>query len=310
MKNIHRRKPVHSHSAPNLASLPPLTESERKGYKEDIERLTSDKESLHVELQRHIEEQEGLKVQMKALSERVQNVKHGHSNMLSSLSETLSQTAFSMDLMPRGKGHDRKRRFPGGSYLFEETNTEDNQRAASQISTIENSDTNSLLTFNKELLEQLESSLTFWEKMLLDVSEGLLQHNSSLELVESTSCGPSTSICYTQLNVDAGGKTSGIDMNSEPKSGLALEVQRPAEEQAIVAATNVRSGVNDVFWEQFLTENPGSNDSAEPHRSGQIDAEGKKNGDRPIDRGMYWWNMSSVNNLAEQLGHLTPAERT
>ncbi|KAI3456107.1 hypothetical protein Pfo_012770 [Paulownia fortunei] len=309
LKNIHRRKPVHSHSTPNLASLPPLTESERKGYKEDIERLKCDKELLHVELQRHEEEQQGLKAQTMALTERVQNVEHRHANMLSSLAQTLRQPAFSLDLMPQVEVHDRKRRFPGNSYLCEETSTEDNQRASSKMSTIENLDANSLLTFNKELLEQLESSLMFWEKIVLDVGEGLGQRNSSLELVESTSCALSPSISYTQLNVDVGGKTSGIDMNCEPKTAFVPEVQPPAEEQAVGTATNVRTGVNDVFWEQFLTENPGSNDSSE-FQSETIDAAGKKNENKPGDHGVYWWNMRTVNNLAEQLGHLTPAERT
>ncbi|KAL7089193.1 hypothetical protein ACP275_13G174000 [Erythranthe tilingii] len=308
LKNIHRRKPVHSHSAPNLASLPPLTEMERKSYKEDIEKLRNDKESLHVELQRHKDEQQCLKSQMRTLSERVQNVENRHSNMLSSLAQTLHEPASSLDLMPQVEVHDRKRRFPGNSYLCEETNMEDNnnnnQRAASQISTIENLDANSLFNFNKELLEQLESSLMFWEKIVFDVDDGLVQRNSSSELVESTSCGPSPSISYTQLNLDAG-----IDMNSEPKTAFGLELQPRTEEQAVEGATNVRTGVNDVFWEQFLTENPGSNDSSE-FQTGQTETESKKNENKPSDRGMYWWNMKSVNNLAEQLGHLAPAERT
>lgn len=309
LKNIHRRKPVHSHSTPHLASLPPLTELERKGYREDIEKLKCDKESLSVELQRHKEEQHGLKVQMRALTERVQNVEHRHADMLSSLAETLRQPAFSLDLMPQVEVHDRKRRFPGNNFLCDETSTEDNQRPSSQNSSIENLDANSLLTFNKELLEQLESSLMFWEKIVFDVGEGLVQCNSSLELVESTSCVPSPNISYTQLNTDIGGKTSGIDMNSAPKTACVPEVQPPAEEQAVGTATNVRTGVNDVFWEQFLTENPGSNNSSSEFQP-ERDAEGKKNENKPGDHGMYWWNMRSVNNLAEQLGHLTPAERT
>ncbi|KAK6124169.1 hypothetical protein DH2020_042078 [Rehmannia glutinosa] len=307
LKNIHRRKPVHSHSAPNLPSLPSLTELERKGYKDDIERLNSDKESLHMELQRHKEEQQGLKVQMRALTERVQNVEQRHANMLSSLAQRLNQPAFSLDLTPQVEAHDRKRRFPGSSYLREETSTEDNQRASSQIPTIENSDGNTLLTFNKESLEQLESSLIFWEKLVLDAGEGLVQPNSSLELVESESCVPSPSISYTQLNLDVGAKTSEIDMNSEPK---IPEVQPRAEERAVGTATNGRTGVNDVFWEQFLTENPGSNDSSELQSERIGGGEGKKNENKPGDHGTYWWNMKSVNNLAEQLGHLTPAERT
>ncbi|KAG8385391.1 hypothetical protein BUALT_Bualt03G0038200 [Buddleja alternifolia] len=302
LKNIHRRKPVHSHSAPNLASLPPLTELERKGYKEDIERLKFEKESLNEELQRHKEQQQGLKVQMRTLTEHVQTVKKRHGNMLSSLAQTLQQPAVALDLTPQADVHDRKRRFPGNSYLCDETSVEDNE-TASEISVIENLDADSVFSFNKDLLEQLESSLVFWEKIVLGAGEDLVQRNSSLELFESTSCAPIHSISYTQLNADVGQNTSGIDMNSEPKTAFVPEVQPPAVEQA-EETTNVRTGVNDVFWEQFLTENPGSND---PERK---DGDGKKNENKAGDRGMYWCDMRSVNNITEQLGHLTPAERT
>ncbi|KAH6790274.1 hypothetical protein C2S51_005280 [Perilla frutescens var. frutescens] len=309
LKNIHRRKPVHSHSTPNLASLPPLTEMERKGYKEDIKRLKSDKELLSVELQRHKEEQQGLTVQMRALTERAQNLELHHASMLSSLSETLHRPDFSLDLTPQMEVQDRKRRFPGNSYLCEETSSEDSQRPSSQNLSVENLDANALLTLNKELLDQIDSTLVFWEKVILDVGEGLGKSNSSLELIESTSCAPSPCMSYTQLNLEVGGKTSEIDMNSTPRTASAPVVQPPTEEQAVGTATNVRTGVNDVFWEQFLTENPGSNSSSEfqPER----EADGKKNENKPGgDHGMHWWNMRSVNNLAEQLGHLTPAEKT
>ncbi|XP_057764155.1 heat stress transcription factor A-4c-like [Salvia miltiorrhiza] len=302
LKNIHRRKPVHSHSTPNLASLPPLTELERKGYKEDIERLKCEKESLDVELQRHKDKRQDLTLQMRALAERAQNVEQHHASMLSSLAETLHQP----DLMPQMEVHDRKRRFPGNSYMCEGTSTEDCQRPSSQNLSIDSLDADALLTFNKELLDQIDSSMSLWEKMILEVGQGLGKSNSSLELVESTSCALSPSISYTQLNLDVGGKTSEIDMNSTPRT--APEVQPPTKDQAVVTATNVRTGVNDVFWEQFLTENPGSNSSSEFQL--ERDADGKKNENKPGDHAVPWWNMRSVNNLAEQLGHLTPAEKT
>ncbi|XP_047972405.1 heat stress transcription factor A-4c-like isoform X1 [Salvia hispanica] len=304
LKNIHRRKPVHSHSTPNLAPLPPMSELERKGYKEDIERLKCEKESLNVELRRHKEEKQDFMLQMRALAERAQNVEQHHASMLSSLAETLHQP----DLMPQMEGHDRKRRFPGNSYLCEETSNEDSQRPSSQNLSLDSLDADALLTLNKELLEQMDSSVSFWEKIIFEVGEDLGKSDSSMELVESTSCALSPSISYTQLNLDVGGKTPEIDMNSTPRAVSAPEVQPPTEEEAIVTAANVRTGVNDVFWEQFLTENPGSNNSSE--FQSEKNADGKKNENKPGDHGVPWWNMRSVNNLAEQLGHLTPAEKT
>ncbi|GER24535.1 heat shock transcription factor family protein [Striga asiatica] len=282
MKNIYRRKPVHSHSTPNIPSPPPLTEAERKKYKDDINRLRSDKETLNKEIQRYTEQQNNLKSQMRLLIDRVQNVERSHSTMLSSLASTLRGPAFSFD---------RKRRLPWSSYLRDETR---------DFGSVENLDENALLTLNREMIERLESSLVFWEKMVMGIEEGpgqaQAQTNSSLELME---CGPSPCISYTQLNLDddaEGLKISEIDMNSEPKTGFDSEAAAEEEQQRASGKT----GVNDVFWEQFLTENPGSN---ETHES-------KKNETKPGDHGPYWWSSRSVSSLTEQLGHLTSAEKT
>lgn len=315
LKNIHRRKPVHSHSVSNLGatSIPPLTDLERKRYNEDIGKLNFEKKLLHEELHRHKEELQGLEVQARAITDRVQSVEQQHVNMLSSLANTLRQAASSLDLAPslQLEGHDRKRRFPGNSIIHSGPGLEDNQRDTTQISRIRNSDANSLLTFNKELLEHLESSLGLWEKIVFDADKGLLQPTEpSMELVETTSCAPSPTISSMPLlNLDIGTCNSVIDMNSEPNTATVPEerVQPQVEEQAH-AATNLRTGVNDMFWEQFLTENPGPNDSSGLF-SEKKDTQGKKNELKPSDHGNHWWNMS-VNNLVEQLGHLTPAEKT
>ncbi|XP_075487041.1 heat stress transcription factor A-4c-like isoform X1 [Primulina tabacum] len=309
LQNIHRRKPVHSHSTPNVATLPPLTEMEKKGYEDDIERAKGDKESLQLELQRRKEEQQGLQMKMRALTERVQNMEQSHINLLSSLARTQHEPAVALDLIPQTEAHDRKRRFPGNSFFYDERSMEDNQGVSSQISSMEHIDVDSLLTLNIEVLEQLDSSLMLWEKIVLDAREGLAQMYSPLELDESTNCAPSPTISYTRLNIDVESRTSGIDMNSEPNSAVVPVDQPPIEEQAVGTSNTARAGDNDVFWEQFLTENPGSNDSSES-QTRRKDEEGKRNEQKPVDRRMYLWNVRSVNNLAEQLGHLTSAEKT
>jgi heat shock transcription factor len=97
-------------------------------------------------------------------------------------------------------------------------------------------------------------------------------------------------------------------MNSEPSAAVAPEPVSPKEQLAGTAPT-VATGVNDVFWEQFLTENPGSTNAQEV-QSERKDSDGRKGEIKPVDPGKFWWNMRNVNNLTEQMGHLTPAERT
>ncbi|KAJ8531524.1 hypothetical protein K7X08_026958 [Anisodus acutangulus] len=273
LKNIYRRKPVHSHSAQNIQSLSSaLTESERRGYKEDIEKLKHENELLHLELQGHKQDHQGLEMQMQVFTERVQQVKNRQKDVLSTLARTINKPGLALSLMPQLEMNERKRK----------------KASSSEDPTRKNVDPTSLLTLNKELLDQLESSLTFWEYILCDID----QRSSSVDLDESISCADSPAISYPQLNIDVGSKVSDIDMNSEPNEN---------------ASSNVPTGVNDVFWEQFLTENPGSTD-VKPEREDMDNS--KISESKTVEQGKFWWNMKTVNSLTEQLGHLTPAERT
>ncbi|XP_055827670.1 heat stress transcription factor A-4a-like [Solanum dulcamara] len=300
LKNIYRRKPVHSHSAHNIHSLSSsaLSESERQGYKEDIGKLKHENESLHLVLNRHKQDHQGLEMQMQVLTKHVQQVKDRQKNVLSTIAQTINKPGLALSLMPQLEMNERKRRLPGNSFLYNETGLENNQASSSEDSTRENMDPTSLLTLNKEVLDQLESSLTFWEYILRDIDQAAMRRSSSVDLDESISCADSPAISYPQLTVDVGSKVSDIDMNSEPNGNATPDVTPP--ENLVEIASNVPTGVNDVFWEQFLTENPGSTD-VKPERE---DTESKLN----VEDGKFWWNRKTVNSLTEQLGHLTPAE--
>lgn len=304
---------MHSHSIQNHngqgASSSPLTDSERQGYKEDIERLRYEKESLHLEVQRHNQEKQQFELQMQVLSKRLQHVEQRQKDMVSSLAQTFQKPEIASTLMPQSEEiHHRKRRLPRKSSFQDDGSSEDDQTSASLGFTRESLNAFSPSTLNKELLEQLESSLYFWETIVLDVTLPNMPEISSLDLDESTSIADSTAVSYPQVNVDLGFKTSGIDMNSEPAIAVVPEVAA-SKEQVAGSAANVPTGVNDVFWEQFLTENPGSTDAPEVP-SERKDLEDRKNKSKPVDHGKFWWNMRSVNNLTEQLGQLAPAERT
>ncbi|KAK8575979.1 hypothetical protein V6N13_032706 [Hibiscus sabdariffa] len=73
LKNIHRRKLVHSRSMQNLlgqgTSL--LTNPERQSLRDEIERLQNEKKSLVLELKRHEQERQGFEMQMQVLREHL-----------------------------------------------------------------------------------------------------------------------------------------------------------------------------------------------------------------------------------------------
>ncbi|WCJ27258.1 heat shock transcription factor A4A [Euphorbia peplus] len=310
MKNIHRRKPVHSHSLQNLQlqghGYNPLSDSERQSLKDDVERLKHEKETLIMELQRHERERQGFEMQMRTLKEKLQQMEKRQQNMVSFVGQVLQKPGLALNLMlPLEPGHDRKRRLSRIGYFSDE----DNQIASTQTVARENSDSNSPLS-NIEQFEQLESSMTFWEGMITDVPTNT-RPNSTLELDETTSSAESPGISCVQLNIDVlRPKSPAIDMNSEPAVASAPDPDPPKELATGTAPPPpVTTGVNDVFWEQFLTENPGSTEGHEV-QSERKDSSDKKNEIKPNDQGKFWWNIRNVNNLAEQMGHLTPAERT
>ncbi|XVF40268.1 hypothetical protein PTKIN_Ptkin01aG0098700 [Pterospermum kingtungense] len=307
LKNIHRRKPVHSHSMQNVLGqgASSLTETERQNLRDEIERLKNEKETLVLELKKHEQERQGFEMQMQLLRERLQSMERRQQTTVSSVARVLQKSGYPIDLMPQLEANDRKRRFPRIAYLYDETGIEDNQTCTSLIAR-ENPDTTSLSTM--EPFEQLESSMVFWENVALEFGQTNIRLDSNLELDESTSCAESPVISCIQLNVDARPISPGIDMNSEPATIVASEPVT-AMEQAAGTAAPAPAGVNDMFWEQFLTENPGSTDTHEV-QSERKDSDARKNESKPGDPGRFWCSTKNVNNLAEQMGHLTPAERT
>ncbi|KAI3719100.1 hypothetical protein L6452_19990 [Arctium lappa] len=289
LKNIHRRKPVHSHSIQNLSnngasssSSSPLTESERLRYREKIGALHYEKESLSLEFHRHQQDQDRIKYEARALTDRLKHAGKVQKDILCSLDEMLQKPAQDFKFEPQfAEANDRKRR------VSDETSND--QVCPFDIPIRETLTAESLLALDTELVEQLESSIIYWEGILKEVDEAFEQQQKwrlELDPEDGACCADSPAICYSHVNMEMSGGEGEIEMNSgEEKDGNV---------------DNSPVGVNDVFWEQFLTENPGG--------SNNVVVEGDSKG---LDEyGKFWWKMKSVNNLADQLGQLTPAERT
>lgn len=309
LKNIHRRKPVHSHSLQNMQGqefLPSsLSDFERQRYKDEIEQLKCDKESVSAKLQIHKQEQESIDIHILVLTNRFVHAEQCQKKMLHTLAQNFQIRGLSFDLVKNSFAYERKRRLPKNS-LLDDGEVDVDQRETQQVVGKESSNFLSLSTLDKEMIEKLESSLMLWENIMQDVDETYMQNCSSLAMDESTNRGDSPATSLMQNNADFGRKDYGIDVNSEPPNPVAHQVAVLEERQVVrpIAAIPT-AGANDVFWEQFLTENPGSGDGQEVE-SERKDHEGKKS-----DNGKSKsWNITSVNYLAEQLGHLSPAERT
>ncbi|KAK4775424.1 hypothetical protein SAY87_023385 [Trapa incisa] len=295
MRNIHRRKPVHSHSVQNVqtkGSKSLLTESERQGLKDDIGRLQREKESICSEIEKHEEDRVELDLQIQRLKDRFSSMQQRHKSMASSLADVLEKPGLVLTLVFESGSNDKKRRLPQLGYLQDDGNGGESSIGTSENSSGENSEeaSDGLISMTG-LYDQLEASLTIWENIMSDVQQSFEQlpiKSSSVELDEAISCA----------------EVSAIDMNSEPPVPAASELPRPVPLKDHRAANPMPPGVNDNFWAQFLTENPGSSESQEV-QSERKDVEGKSGSNK-----RHWWGVKTVNSLADQMGHLTPAERT
>ncbi|CAH2078590.1 unnamed protein product [Thlaspi arvense] len=296
MKNIHRRKPVHSHSLPNLqAQQNPLTDSERQRMNSQIERLTKEKQGLLEELHKQEEEREVFEKQVRQLKDQLQHMEKRQKTMVSFVSQVLEKPGLALNLSPSfPETNERKRRFPR---IGLEPMLEENQTC---VAVREEGSTSPSSHSTEHQVEQLESSIAIWENLVSDSCESMAQSTRSmmtLDVDESSTCPESPPLSCIQLSIDTRPKSPAspriIDMNSEPDV---------SKEQNTVAAPAPppppAAGVNDVFWQQFLTENPGSTE--------QREVQSDRKEDKAEDRSeKCWWNSRNVNTITEQLGHLT-----
>ncbi|KAK7332091.1 hypothetical protein VNO80_28838 [Phaseolus coccineus] len=288
LKNIHRRKPVHSHSLQNIQvqGSSPLTKSERQSFKEEILKLKDEKDQILRELERHEQEWKMYEVQLQYSNDRLEQLEKKQENLVSSVSEVLQKPGIALNLLPLTENGDRKRRLPRSGLFSDDASIEDHMETSSILPGV-NAEGASIFAPNMERFDILESSIMFWENISHDV-----QSHMNMDLDETTSCADSPAISSVQLEVEVQPKSPGINVNSE--SAVAAVPDLDASKESPVGTVPAATGVNDIFWERFLTENPGS-ENQEVH-SERKDSDGRSNA-------KFWWNIRNVNNPPEQMGH-------
>ncbi|KAL3806370.1 hypothetical protein ACJIZ3_010594 [Penstemon smallii] len=257
LKNIHRRKPIHSHSGQGNAV--PLNDSEREELEKEIEKLKQEKLSLQSELEKHQQENRGYEYQLRSLGQTLQTIDRRQRHLVATLSEVLQKPENS-------ESHNKKRR------LLALHNVGENQITSFQ----ENLNPSSLPLLNMEIVEKLDSSLIFWENFLHGIdqtsSNELLDFNAPLlpgpvEITEMPSLStdsdlnvpPCTPECHMSRDCQSSPEPvlSEIDVNVSPTNKVSdMEISKDRGQDGTVPS--VPSGGNDVFWQQFLTEAPGS----------------------------------------------------
>nr|GEY56958.1 heat stress transcription factor A-5 [Tanacetum cinerariifolium] len=345
LKNIHRRKPVHSHSTPQTSAVDP----ERAAFEEEIDKLKREKTSLEKNLIRCKQQQPASKLQLEDLTQRVNSMEQRQDALLIFLKkaahnpdfvEHLAQKLESMDLSADNK----KRRLPK-SRVFPDDGVVDNHSpqspsrpdfgnvshyefpgklrlelspAVSDINFVSNSTRSSNEDGGSSQFRLSEGCTRTTEETpgrLLELSDtctsfgfnmGSLTHKTgpTLDTNEETEGHP-----FCQLNLTLASSVSQInpcqendtipqsfeDIGKYPSENVPSN-HKPTSNAAPAVPTAVPNRVNDVFWEQFLTERPGSSDVDDTSSNIKSRTPSNEQDDERSGHGSYG-NSSNLHNL-------------
>ncbi|CAO2171461.1 unnamed protein product [Urochloa humidicola] len=353
LNNIHRRKPIFSHSSHPQGSGS-LADNERREYEDEIEKLKCDKEALTLELQNNAQNKLDMERRMHELEDKLICLEDRQKNLIAYVRGIVQAPGFLSSFVQQPDHHGKKRRLPTPISLHQDANAEGNQIVHGGL-------TNPMVC--RESFDKMESSLNSLENFFREAGEAFdisyddgvpvpssavvitelhssgesdprvssppsrmhtssagagdslsRMHTSSAgagdslsshDLTESTSCAESPPLPQIQSITDSRAKVSEIDVNLEP----AITETGPSRDQAAEDSPHLAPGANDGFWEQFLTEQPGSNTHQEA-QSERRDGDNKGDQMRIGDRENLWWGKKNVEQMTEKLGHLTSAEKT
>lgn len=332
LKNIHRRKPIHSHSNPPVGAV----DIEREALEDEIERLQREKAALHTELWRFKQQQSGSEIQLEELERRQRDMEQRQLNMIAFLQRAVQNPKFVENLvMMAGSSTStlhRKRRLPVveccpdaiDNNFCENSGSNSKPAEVGQVFSQDFcdklklelspafSDSNLVCPSNQgsnegdrsPQLRQMDDCCNLRMECLqlvaetLDLSDtgassclkknsfltdsfddgdGLISCHLNLTLASSSmQINSSNNFSRIPSSIDLGimndntgedcTKFSGCSKNDKPAmTDVTGPLEVPAAGKQPPLPAKVR--VNDKFWEQFLTERPGSSDTEEASSS-------------------------------------------
>ncbi|KAL5848515.1 hypothetical protein ACOSQ4_006528 [Xanthoceras sorbifolium] len=113
LKNIHRRKPIHSHSHPQGS----LVDPERAAFEEEIDRLSREKAALDANILRVKQQWSAAKLHLEDMTQRVDSMEQRQENLFNFLEKVIQNPSFVEHLTRKIESMDfsaysKKRRLP------------------------------------------------------------------------------------------------------------------------------------------------------------------------------------------------------
>ncbi|WOL11378.1 hypothetical protein Cni_G20140 [Canna indica] len=277
LNNIRRRKPIHSHGHRPGGGL---TCAERTALEEEIDRLKRERASLQATLWRFEQHRSETKNQLDHVQQRVADMEKRQLKMIAFLQQAVKNPRFVETLasmatsspMDFSEIHKKRRLPPAPDYCQEN----------SESSLCDEHCSSSRLEFGQVLNQD------FCDKLKLELCSAVLDSDLSnddtgsshrkLELCDTgESSYPTKNLfdddgifpCHLSLTLASSGMQMDRSEDSSrtpntngqhPAAGLADAKHAPVQETLTTSGeppANPPDRVNDLFWEQFLTERPG-----------------------------------------------------
>lgn len=296
LKNIHRRKPVHSHSFQNQINGP-LAESERRELEDEINRLKYEKSVLVADLHRQAEQQCGINWQMQSLEERLMLMEQRQKNIIASLCDILQRRGAVSSSLVETDHFSKKRRVPKIDFFVEEPAVEEQQVPYSRTMVTEIPSMFPMHPVHAEPLDRMELALVSLERFFQranyaaseDMYNGATAPSPALPLVEMQTAPMETSVnLQPSASLHPSSPNAGHVRSSPELAESPSYVQSPMlplteihedthktmtevdmnsdnstsdtsqDETTETGVCHEPAKVNDLFWERFLTETPHS----------------------------------------------------
>uniref|UniRef100_A0A0D9WIY3 HSF-type DNA-binding domain-containing protein n=1 Tax=Leersia perrieri TaxID=77586 RepID=A0A0D9WIY3_9ORYZ len=339
LKNIHRRKPVHSHSLQNQINGP-LAEAERRELEEEINRLKYEKSILVADLQRQNQQQYVINWQMQTLEGRLMAMEQRQKNIVSSLCEMLQRRGGVVSSSILDADHfSKKRRVPKINLCLDDCAVEEQKVFQfDEIGTETPGLSPVLPVANGETFDKVELSLVSLEKLFQRASDAC---TAAEEMYHHGGTESSPAICpHAEMNTAP--METGINLqspdgihHSSPNTGHAhlcttftesptTLVQSPELPMAEIhedAHVTAEADVNSEFASSTDTSQDGTTETEVSH--GPTNdvfwerfltetpqcclAESER---REIKDCNGFHHREKVDQITEQMGHLASAEHT
>ncbi|KAJ7957258.1 Heat Stress Transcription Factor family protein [Quillaja saponaria] len=155
LKNIYRRKPIHSHSQPQGSLMDP----EKASFDEEIERLLHEKAALESNILRFKQQRSSAKLQLEDLTERIDGIEKRQESLLSFFEKALQNPTFVEHLSRKIESMDlsvfnKKRRLPQVEPVAENNLIDNSSRSRPEFGNIFHQD------FSNKLRLELSSAVS------------------------------------------------------------------------------------------------------------------------------------------------------